>query len=93
MAGKLQGAGGIMKTIQRVRIDGHEAKLVLANDNNTLQVLMDDDIIESYEEHIWDNIKNEVWARKGLLTIVAGRRIKRQKLLAEMERIAEEAFR
>lgn len=82
-----------MKTIQRVRIDGHEAKLVLANDNNTLQVLMDNDIIESYEEHIWDNIKNEAWAQKGLLTIVAGRRIKRQKLLAEMERIAEEAFR
>ncbi len=39
------------------------------------------------------NIKNETWAQKGLLTIVAGRLIKRQKLLAEMERIAEEAFK
>lgn len=82
-----------MKTIQRTKIDGHKTELVLTNDGSTLQVLMDDDIIDSYDGYTWENIKNEVWAQKGLLTIVAGGLIKRQKLLDEMKRIAEEAFK
>ena len=82
-----------MKTIQRARIDGHKAELTLEDDRNILQVLIDDDIVESYDGYTWDNIKNETWAQKGLLTIMAGRLIKRQKLLAEMERIAEEGFK
>lgn len=82
-----------MKTIQRTRIDGHIAEMALEDGRDVLQILIDDDIAESYGGYTWDNIKNETWAQKGLLTIVAGRLIKRQKLLAEMEGIAEEAFR
>lgn len=82
-----------MKTIQRTRIDGHKAELTLEDDGSIVKILIDNDIVESYDGHTWDNIKNETWAQKGLLTIVAGRLIKRQRLLAEMERIAEEAFK
>lgn len=82
-----------MKTIQRARIDGHKAELALEDGRNVVKILIDDDVVESYDGHTWDNIKDETWAQKGLLAIVAGRLIKRRKLLAEMERIAEEAFK
>lgn len=42
-----------MKTIQRARIDGHKAELTLEDDRNNLQVLIDDDIVESYDGYTW----------------------------------------
>ncbi len=42
-----------MKTIQRARIDGHKAELTLEDNGNILRVLIDDDIVESYDGYTW----------------------------------------
>ena len=36
-----------MKVIQQVEIDGKEAKLLLLNDNKTVQIMCDDDIVST----------------------------------------------
>ena len=58
-----------MKVIKTFTVDGKEAKLLLEDDNKTVQVIFDNKVISVSEKDTWTNIKDEEWAQDGLLKI------------------------
>lgn len=81
-----------MKVIKTLIIDGKEAKLLLSDDNKTVQTVFDNEIISSTGKDIWMNIKDEEWAQYGLLKIEVESYIKKRNAKSKLERIAEEVF-
>lgn len=81
-----------MKVIKTLIIDGKEAKLLLSDDNKTVQTVFDKEIISSTGKDIWMNIKDEEWAQYGLLKIEVESYIKKRNAKSKLERIAEEVF-
>lgn len=81
-----------MKVIKTFTIDGKEAKLLLEDDNKTVQVIFDNKVISVAEKDTWTNIKDEEWAQDGLLKIEVESYIKKERAKNKLERIAKEVF-
>lgn len=81
-----------MKVIKTFTIDGKEAKLLLEDDNKTVQVIFDNKVISVSEKDTWTNIKDEEWAQDGLLKIEVESYIKKERAKNKLERIAKEVF-
>ena len=67
-----------MKVIKTFTVDGKEAKLLLEDDNKTVQVIFDNKVISVSEKDTWTNIKDEEWAQDGLLKIEVESYIKKE---------------
>lgn len=81
-----------MKVIKTFTIDGKEAKLLLEDDNKTVQIIFDNKVISVGEKDTWTNIKDEEWAQDGLLKIEVESYIKKERAKNKLERIAKEVF-
>ena len=81
-----------MKVIKRFTVDGKEAKLLLEDDNKTVQVILDNKVISVSEKDTWTNIKDEEWAQDGLLKIEVESYIKKERATNQLEHIAKEVF-
>lgn len=81
-----------MKVIKTFTVDGKEAKLLLEDDNKTVQVIFDNKVISVSEKDTWTNIKDEEWAQDGLLKIEVESYIKKERAKNKLERIAKEVF-
>lgn len=81
-----------MKVIKTFTIDGKEAKLLLEDDNKTVQIIFDNKVISVSEKDTWTNIKDEEWAQDGLLKIEVESYIKKERAKNKLERIAKEVF-
>lgn len=81
-----------MKVIKTFTVDGKEAKLLLEDDNKTVQVIFDNKVISVAEKDTWTNIKDEEWAQDGLLKIEVESYIKKERAKNKLERIAKEVF-
>ncbi len=81
-----------MKVIKTFTIDGKEAKLLLEDDNKTVQIIFDNKVISVAEKDTWTNIKDEEWAQDGLLKIEVESYIKKERAKNKLERIAKEVF-
>ena len=68
-----------MKVIKTFTVDGKEAKLLLEDDNKTVQVIFDNKVISVSEKDTWTNIKDEEWAQDGLLKIEVESYIKKER--------------
>ncbi len=85
-------AGENMKLIKRIRIDGKEAKLLLLDDNKTVNIVFDNEIISSSAGETWNNIENEEWAQEGLLKIESERYIRKKNSIHKLKKMADECF-
>ena len=81
-----------MKVIKRFTVDGKEVKLLLEDDNKTVQVIFDNKVISVSEKDTWTNIKDEEWAQDGLLKIEVESYIKKERAKNKLEHIAKEVF-
>ena len=81
-----------MKVIKTFTVDGKEAKLLLEDDNKTVQVIFDNKVISVSEKDTWTNIKDEEWAQDGLLKIEVESYIKKEREKNKLEHIAKEVF-
>lgn len=81
-----------MKVIKTFTVDGKEAKLLLEDDNKTVQIIFDNKVISVSEKDTWTNIKDEEWAQDGLLKIEVESYIKKERAKNKLERIAKEVF-
>lgn len=81
-----------MKVIKTFTIDGKEAKLLLEDDNKTVQIIFDNKVISVAEKDTWTNIKDEEWAQDGLLKIEVESYIKKERAKNKLECIAKEVF-
>ena len=81
-----------MKVIKTFTVDGKEAKLLLEDDNKTVQVIFDNKVISVSEKDTWTNIKDEEWAQDGLLKIEVESYIKKESAKNKLEHIAKEVF-
>lgn len=81
-----------MKIIKAIVIEGKEAKLILLDDEKTVQIFFDGEMISSSAKSTWNNIKNEEWAQYGLLKIEVENHVKKDQSLKRLKRVAEEIF-
>jgi len=81
-----------MKVIKKVKVNGKEAKLLLLDDDKTINIVLDDEIISSSSDKTWNNIKNEEWAQVGLLRIESERYMRKKKSIDKLKRMAEDLF-
>lgn len=81
-----------MKIIHEIEIEKEKAKLLLLDDNKTIQVMLGNKVI-STSEGVWNNIKDEEWAQHALLSIQAEGYVKKSDSRNRLKLIAEEAFK
>lgn len=81
-----------MREIKKIKIDGKEAKLLLLDDNKTVNILFDNEIISSSAGETWNNIENEEWAQEGLLKIESERYIRKKNSIHKLKKMADEYF-
>ena len=81
-----------MKVIKKAVIEGKEIQLVLLDDEKTIHLLCENEIISVSSGETWNNIKDEEWAQDGLLKIEAERYIRKQNAMKRLRDIAQEAF-
>ena len=85
-------AGENMKVIKKIKVKGKEAKLLLLDDNKTVNIVLDNETVSSSSGKIWNNIKNEEWAQEGLLRIESERYIRKKKSMQKLKRMADDWF-
>ena len=85
-------AGENMKVIKKISINGKEAKLLLLDDDKTINIILDNETISSSSDKTWNNIKNEEWAQEGLLRIESKRYMRKKKSIDKLKRMAEDLF-
>lgn len=81
-----------MEVIQKIKIDGKDAKLILLSDKKTVQVTYDNTVIYTSAGKTWKNIESEEWAQIGLLKIETEKYIKNKSTLNKLQKLAEEYF-
>ncbi len=85
-------AGENMKVIKKIRVRGKEAKLLLLDDNKTVNIVLDNETVSSSDGKTWNNIKNEEWAQEGLLRIESERYVRKKESMQKLKRIADDMF-
>ena len=85
-------AGEKMKVIKKIRVQGKDAKLLLLDDNKTVNIVLDNETISSSSGKTWNNIKNEEWAQEGLLRIESERYVRKKQSMHKLKRIADDLF-
>lgn len=81
-----------MKIIKKLIIKGKEAKLILLDDNKTVNIVYDNKTISSSAGATWNNIRNDEWAQKGLLSVEVEGYIKKKESMNKLQKLAEEYF-
>lgn len=81
-----------MKIIKKLIIRGKEAKLILLDDNKTVNVVYDNETISSSAGGTWNNIQNDEWAQQGLLSVEVEGYIKKKESMNKLQKLAEEYF-
>ena len=81
-----------MKIIKKTIIQEKTVELLLMDDEKTVQILCDDEIISVSSGETWNNIKNEEWAQYGLMKIEAEKYITKKAALKKLMKIAQDVF-
>lgn len=81
-----------MKVVKSIEIQGKDAKLVLLDDNITVQIIYDGKSVSSSAGQTWNNLKDENWAQAGIIKIEVENYLKNQETMKELENIAKEYF-
>lgn len=81
-----------MKIIKKLIIKGKEAKLILLDDNKTVNIVYGNETISSSAGATWNNIRNDEWAQKGLLSVEVEGYIKKKESMNKLQKLAEEYF-
>lgn len=81
-----------MKVVHEIEIGKEKAKMLLLDDNKTIQIVLGNRVI-STSEGLWNNIKDEEWAQHASLSIQAESYIRKRNSRNKLKRIAEDAFK
>ena len=82
----------MMKVIKKAIIQGKEIQLLLMDDERTIKLFCEDEVISVSSDGTWNNIKNEEWAQEGLLKIEAESYIKKKAALKKLKDMAQDVF-
>ncbi len=81
-----------MKIIKKLIIKGKEAKLILLDDNKTVNIVYGNETISSSAGATWNNIQDDEWAQEGLLSVEVEGHIKKAESMNKLQKLAEEYF-
>lgn len=81
-----------MKTLLQRKVDGHNSKLVLLDDNKSIAIILDNKQVKMLGGTTYESIKSDEWLKEALLQSVAHNTVHKKELRERMLELAKVVF-